>query len=623
MRCTKFIIRNFKGIEEATVDLSPAGANIFTLVGLNESGKTTVLEAISVFGRAESITKILHTTGDIKDDPASFVPKHRKANFSGDTTVEAQVFVEQWEKNAIIKSVEKECKCTIEPNSFIDQPSLKRGYRFLSSDYKSYLNILKIPLRYKKKGGRKYVEADSDDNEWKSFAEAFDKATSKIVYFPTFLFTQPQRIYLYEEEKRKNETSANRLYRQIIENVASSLPDPLNIQEHIVKRVLNEDSLAQKAVSLMLLAPDKQEQITASLNQIQSHLTETVFDRWSKIFGGNLAGREITLKLGIELVESVNAVYIEIYLKDSISTYGISERSLGFRWFFSFVLFTLYRVSAKNAGTTFFLLDEPASNLHARAQMQLLDSLPKLSTDGNQIMFSTHSHYMINPEWLDQSFIVSNSSVDYDDLTDSQPLSRHTNIKVEKYRTFVGKNPNKFTYFQPVLDKLDISPSRLDLLRPSVLVEGKGDYLILQYGLRRCSEDIGKVAIVPTRGATGMNELIGLFLGWAVPFAVCLDDDTEGKAAAQRYKKEWALPQEGVFTLSDISPDLSGRSIEGFLEPSDLEIISLHFKLSSKPTKSQKHLFFSEMLASGKVVNMSTKFEQRIAAFAKRIKNIG
>ena len=47
MRYTKFEIQNFKGIKDLTIDLSKQPFNrIHTFVGLNESGKTTILEAI-------------------------------------------------------------------------------------------------------------------------------------------------------------------------------------------------------------------------------------------------------------------------------------------------------------------------------------------------------------------------------------------------------------------------------------------------------------------------------------------------------------------------------------------------------------------------------------------------
>ena len=50
MEITSFYIQNFKGIKHLILDLekTPQG-KIFPIVGLNESGKTTILEAINYF----------------------------------------------------------------------------------------------------------------------------------------------------------------------------------------------------------------------------------------------------------------------------------------------------------------------------------------------------------------------------------------------------------------------------------------------------------------------------------------------------------------------------------------------------------------------------------------------
>ncbi|GFO97543.1 hypothetical protein ig2599ANME_1747 [groundwater metagenome] len=55
MKFTEFKIKNFKGIEDITINLDKSpNANIYTLVGLNESGKTTILEAINLFNPSNS-----------------------------------------------------------------------------------------------------------------------------------------------------------------------------------------------------------------------------------------------------------------------------------------------------------------------------------------------------------------------------------------------------------------------------------------------------------------------------------------------------------------------------------------------------------------------------------------
>ena len=59
MKYKSFRIKNFKGIKDTTVVLQGvAGAGVFAFVGLNESGKTTVLEAIHSFSPDDRIAPI-------------------------------------------------------------------------------------------------------------------------------------------------------------------------------------------------------------------------------------------------------------------------------------------------------------------------------------------------------------------------------------------------------------------------------------------------------------------------------------------------------------------------------------------------------------------------------------
>lgn len=60
-----------------------------------------------------------------------------------------------------------------------------------------------------------------------------------------------------------------------------------------------------------------------------------------------------------------------------------------------------------------------------------------------------------------------------------------TNIRVAKCKTFANAHPAQLNYFQPILDVLDFRPSRLDLVRPVVMVEGKSDYYFFRYYVYR------------------------------------------------------------------------------------------------------------------------------------------
>jgi predicted ATPase len=141
--------------------------------------------------------------------------------------------------------------------------------------------------------------------------------------------------------------------------------------------------------------------------------------------------------------------YASFYISDGESKYSASERSLGFRWFFSFLLFTAF----KKGGSmhTLFLFDEPAANLHAKAQAELLESFSKITAEGNQIVYSTHSHHMINPRWLAGAYLVENKAVDYDSDDSFGLTTKPTNIVCTPYRQFVASYPDRTSYFQPVI----------------------------------------------------------------------------------------------------------------------------------------------------------------------------
>ena len=84
-----FRITNFKGAKDVTVSFGATGdRKVITLIGLNESGKTTILEGISQFTtRDEIVTKFFDV--DNKTRFNSFIPVDRKAAFTGDIIIQA------------------------------------------------------------------------------------------------------------------------------------------------------------------------------------------------------------------------------------------------------------------------------------------------------------------------------------------------------------------------------------------------------------------------------------------------------------------------------------------------------------------------------------------------------
>ena len=273
--------------------------------------------------------------------------------------------------------------------------SITRGYRFKSGDLVEQINIWGIHLSVKEKSARNFKTVDAEHQVWKAFSSMASVYAPDIVYFPTFLFDIPEKIVLNPSAIEK---PSSRLYREIIQNVGASLPSPIDVKKALVERITVPETVGEAFLGLFTLSNNRQQQIESAINQISHQLSATVLDSWSQIFGGSQSDREIRLKIGVDQhSDGLPRVYVQFTIRDGTQTYDIDERSTGFRWFFSFLLFTLYRSRSYPGKKTLFLLDEPASNLHAGAQSQLLNSFPRIASRGK-------SNNVLNPQsLLDQS----------------------------------------------------------------------------------------------------------------------------------------------------------------------------------------------------------------------------
>jgi hypothetical protein len=349
-------------------------------------------------------------------------------------------------------------------------------------------------------------------------------------------------------------------------------------------------------------------------------VTRLIFGQWNKIFGEDTRDREIIIPFGVvegEKQDSVGTktktqehdVYISFQVKDGTRRFNVNHRSLGFRWFFAFMLFTQFRVARSGSRPLLFLFDEPASNLHAAAQQKLIDCFPGIAQDEHMLAYSTHSHYMVEPKWLEQTFIVTNRADDPPpSILDNASLDDESlDIKATPYRTFVNEHPTQTSYFQPILDRLRVVPSRFDAQKASIVLEGKSDYYILRYAAKA----LGKPdpPFVPALGAGTFGALMALHVGWGSNFLFVLDGDKKGKSERERYIADYGISPQRITTLDELVKNL--KEIENLLDQSALDFIQKKLQLSVKPSKDQIRRFFQERLAGDKIDNLGPEFTTR------------
>lgn len=570
MQFTKFRIKNFKGIKEAELRLDQSKGKIFTLVGLNECGKTTILEAINSFSPDLEAEPLFQSDVFRKIEHRDLVPKHRKDNFTGDVEIEAHLVLSDEDKQNLSTYLKQKHDLLLDLNSLESKFSVTKAFKFEQSDFKNERSYWSISLLVKAKKSRNFKKLSSKDEAWQDAVVYLKTLIPSICYFPTFLFEFPSRVYLSHTPNQYEPQNA--YYRQIIQDVLDSLGRDLTIEEHIIDRVERIET-GQAWDFFGFWKSDRKEQIDAVMSHLGNAITTSVFTRWNEIFGSRFS-KNIKIDWNVDNANPNPPIFLSFSIQDGTSTYSIAERSLGFRWFFCFLLFTQFRKSRKGSGTL-FLLDEPASNLHATAQKQLLASFDSVTEGNNRLIYSTHSHYMIDPKWLEGAFIVQNGAIEYEkELSDMQEYHFHeTNIKVYAYRQFVGENPDKATYYQPILDALDYTPSVLEHQSKTVMVEGKGDFYVFSYFKEVIFENDSDLKFLPSSSANSLGPLISLYLGWGYSFRILLDDDRTGKAAKQRYINDWYLDPSIVGTIADHDNEFNGRKLEDLISKDGKGII--------------------------------------------------
>ncbi len=624
MRYLQFDIRNFKGIEHVSLDLSKAPrSRVHTLIGLNESGKTTILEAINRFAYREDLG-VLSGPGYTQQDVHELIPISKRANFNGSISIVAIVELDETDKQqikAILRRDHNIVLTSMLPSSF----PISQSHNFKSSRFES-VSPMTWNLEPTGRTPTAPVSHKLDGDDWQKLAEVTKSFLPRLMYFPNFLFEFPDKIYL---QNAPADQQKHAFYQTVLQDVLDAIGDKTNIAQHIIARAKSTKEFDKKILDSMLL-------------KMGAHITKTVFSAWDKIFKQPAGTKEIVVTLGKDILPNKmakrkktaasgnasvkdtgskekeagkdiaaakEAYFLQLRLKEGNIYYEISERSLGFRWFFTYLLLTQYR-GFRTGGprNVVFLLDEPASNLHPSAQGQLLDSFRSLP-EGCHIIYTTHSHHLIKPEWLESAFVVKNVGLDYSKEVD-QYTSRRTEITVQRYREFAAQHPSQTTYFQPVLDVLDYAPNRLELVPDAVMVEGKNDFFVLRYMGTRLA-GVPDLHFMPGAGAGSLDTLIRLYAGWGRNFVILLDSDAEGVKQYQRYELVFGTLVTGrVFTLADINPIWKGRGMERmFTEPEQLAIQRAGYPDTTEFNKTHFARALQELSITKRPIQLSSTTE--------------
>lgn len=309
-----------------------------------------------------------------------------------------------------------------------------------------------------------------------------------------------------------------------------------------------------------LLESDRREALKAKCEAASNEITEEIFQFWSQ---------NNALEVVIEIDSGKpndkppfnTGMVADIRIKNNNhrATLPLSERSAGFVWFFSFL--AQFKQLKKTDGNAIILLDEPGLTLHGKAQGDLLRYIVERLLPDHQVIFTTHSPFMVPMNRLADVRIVEDVII--------QENGKRPNVKGTKVRSDVLEVSDDTLF--PLQGALGYEVTQSLFIGANTwLVEGPSDILYLQVLsqalLKRGREGLnGKWTLCPSGGIDKIAPFVRLFGGNKINVAVLSDIANGDKTKIDNLRKANILKAGHFFTCADFV-DQQEADVEDFFD---------------------------------------------------------
>jgi len=545
MKLVNVQITNFRCIEDTT----PFSIGQVTcLVGKNESGKTAILQALERLNSYEA--------SRTKYDKLRDYPRRYFSDYSArHPTAEAVVLTTKWQ-------LEPEDRKLLEEE--FGSRSVTGDEVHIAKSYEQADQTWEVPIDEKQALHYLVSQAELLD-EHRQALEKFDSAEALYNHLGGLSDRSSSMTSLMERigQFRKKSTTL-----RAIDILSARLPKFLYISQYgrmsgdVSVEKLLQDIAAQSVSESDQIFLEFLEFAGTNLEEVQSaiqhedlnarceaasnKITDQIFEYWTQ-------NQHLAVEVDIQAGKPgdpppFNAgTVMHARVRNNLHRISVpfSDRSTGFIWFFSFlVVFSQVR---KKHGNVIMLLDEPSLNLHGTAQKDLLRYIKEQLAPHHQIIYTTHSPFMVQADDLASVRTVE----------DVIRMARPT--KFEVLGTKVGENvltsdPETLFPLQGALG-YEITQS-LFIGEHTLLVEGPSDILYLQAASAALREH-GQLSLdprwvlCPSGGLDKVHAFVSLFIGNKLHIAVLADLAKGQKNKVEQLKKSELLKAGHVYTVAD------------------------------------------------------------------------
>jgi energy-coupling factor transporter ATP-binding protein EcfA2 len=539
MRLVKVQVTNFRCVDDSTEFKI---GDVTCLVGKNESGKTTILQALERLNPALSVER--------KYDKLRDYPRRHWADYdTRHAGMEAEVLNTKWE-------LEEKDVTALE--QFFGPGCLTSNTVTISKYYESDKSNWVVPLDETTAARNLSIEAGTDEQFTKiddlrtalagleARSELQDRVLKRIDGFrhkrahlqaidalhprwPKFLyFSNYSRMsgdisvdQLMKDQQEGKVREGARLFVQFLEYAGTTLEE--------------------------LRDATKFEELRAPIEATSNIITDRVFEYWSQ-------NQYLTIEVTVDTGRSGDpppfnqGTVVRARVRNDLHkvTVPFSDRSAGFVWFFSFLV--AFAQVSKKFGNVIILLDEPGHGLHGKAQGDLLRFIEEKLRPGHQVIYTTHSPFMVPAENLSAVRLVE----DRIELKEGSPRPIVHGTKVSD--DFLSNDADTIFPLQAALG-YEITQT-LFVGKNTLLVEGPSDILYLQ-ALSAALKKRGRPGldrrwvISPSGGVDKIWPFVSLFAGKHLNTVVLTDFAQGIKKNIERLKVSKLLANGRIMTATD------------------------------------------------------------------------
>ncbi len=536
MKYSKFTLKDYKAIAgELEIDIKKS---LLPVIGINESGKTSILWGIFAFDEANDA---LNDGRHMKN-----VGNLYKTSNRGEPSIIADIEATKDELIDILNDIDGKAETTAEAKAEFKK-------------YKRALSSWSGPIRIKRNLTSKTYSIEN--TELKAFPNLNPLvigeclgSTPYILYFDDF------RDTIHEEIPIEGEPDSPKGWLAIIEQLFKKT----NASYSVYKLQATEE-LQRKSI----------------MADVCKVLNNTLAKEWEKFT------LEEGSRLDVDIQYAATENKLNLFIKENIAGndryFGIQDRSKGFYWFFNFVMKLEFnpKVRSMDDKDTIYLLDEPGSYLHSSAQAKLCEKLALLSQN-NVVIYCTHSHYLLDPDKIPLSYIkIAQKSGD-------------GSVKLVSLPEYKDDQKEKRLAIQPIIDALKIKPFITDFnFEYLCIVEGIYDYYVLEM----FQGENNNLKFLPAVNADSVKYFISIAIGWRVKYVAMWDNDAEGKKEFAKAQEFFGDREANKFLLlPSANPRKKNFILQNLFAGSDLKMIKHELGIPTNTAfeKTILMLYFSD-----------------------------